>query len=180
MTYDQQPPPPPPPPGDQYPPQYGQPPASRGGGCGRAALIALAAVGAVVVLLIVVAVIAVGGSDDDDNGDTATDTTAAPGAPSGAAGEPDEVDDVTLDSCDAQPGVGWAVARGTIANDSPETATYFIEVNVLDSAGTVVGNALSSMANVPANGNASWEAPSTVEMPEGGSCQITSVERVAS
>lgn len=50
----------------------------------------------------------------------------------------------------------------------------------MDAAGTVVGNAISSVANVPAGGNATWEAPSTAELPEGGSCQLTSVERVAS
>jgi hypothetical protein len=87
---------------------------------------------------------------------------------------------VTLDACEREPVIGWAIARGTIANNSSGTSTYFIELNVVDAAGTVVGNAISSVANVPAGGNAAWEAPATVELPEGGSCVLTSVDRMAS
>lgn len=193
---DQQPPPPPPPPGGYGgyggPGYYAQqPPPKRRGGCGKAALIALAVLGALFVVAIIAAI--VGGGDGD--GDTATedtsgttaapeataapDETEAPGGPPNPEGEPDEIDDVVLDSCENDPTVGLAVARGTIANNSSEASTYLIELNIVDAAGTVIGNTLATVANVPADGNANWEAPSTVELPEGGSCVLTSVDRVA-
>jgi hypothetical protein len=169
---DQQ--PPPPPPYGQYPPQA--PPQSRGGGCGKAALIALAAIGGLVVLVVVITIVAVASSDDDD-GDTATGSGVE--TESGNTENPPQ-DDVTLETCEAAPTVGLTTARGSILNHSSETSTYFIEVNVLDPAGTVIGNGIASVANVPAGGTATWEAPTASTHAEGVTCDLAEVNRVAS
>ena len=164
----------------QYPPPgYNQPPPppKQRRGCLIPALVA----GVVLAALFVLAAIASTSSEDDNGAETAPGATETPAAaPPGVEGEAGEIDDVTVDRCDAQPGLGWAIAGGTITNDSSGTSTYFLELNILDAAGTVVGNTFASVANVPAGGNATWEAPSAVELPEGGQCKLTSVERMAS
>jgi hypothetical protein len=173
-------PPPPPPHGEGSQPPYPyagqQPPAqSRGRGCGRAALIGLAVVGGLVVLLVIVSVIAVG-TADDDNGDQA-DTGVR--TESRNTENPPQ-DDVVIDSCEASQGLNFATAKGTITNHSSETSNYVIEVNITDEAGTVLGNTGSVVNNVPAGGTALFEAPSTVEMAPGVSCELTDVNRFAS
>jgi hypothetical protein len=175
------PPPSPPPPGQGGPQPYpypGQqpPPPSRRGGCGKAALIGLAVIGALVVLVVIVSIIAVGTADDEDD-DRANDTGVR--TESGNTESPPQ-EDVVIDSCEAAPGLNFATAKGTIRNHSSETSTYFIEVNITDEAGTIVGNAVSSVANVPAGGTATFEAPSTVEMAPGVTCRLAEVNRVAS
>jgi hypothetical protein len=147
------------------------------------------------VLLIIVLAI-VGSSGDDDDGDTATDetdetaeTTEAPGeteapgateapATPGVAGEPDEVDDVTLDACDNS-GIDLATARGTITNDSSEPSNYLIEFSVVDAAGEVVGSGIGAVNNVQPDNSVPWEGIADVAVPEGGTCQLASVERLA-
>jgi hypothetical protein len=187
---EHQPPPQGPPGGYGEPGYYAQqPPPQKKRGCGKAMLLALAAVAVVIVVAIVAVVVA----SDDDDGDTATDDategTEAPSADeddsadtedsAGVEGESDEIDDVTVDTCRNDPAVDWAAASGTATNDSSETSSYAIELNIVDSSGTIVGNATSFVENVPPGGDASWEALSTVALPEGGSCVLTSVDRTA-
>jgi len=106
---------------------------------------------------------------------TAAPTTEAPATPD-VAGEPDEVDDVTLDSCDNS-GVDLATARGTITNDSSEPSNYLLEFSVVDGAGAVVGSGFGAVNNVQPGGSVPWEGTSDVALPEGGTCQLASVER---
>jgi hypothetical protein len=137
-------------------------------------LIALAVVGGLVVVFVILAVIAVSSSDSDDDGGTSGVETE-----SGNTENPPQ-DDVVIDTCEASQGLNLVSAKGTITNHSSKTSTYFIEINITDEAGTILGNAVSSVANVPAGGTAQFEAPSTAEMAPGVSCTLVEVNRVAS
>ena len=145
----------------------------------------LTRVGRVLAIVAVAALALACASEDDDTATetttaetTAAPTTAAPTTP-GVAGEPDEVDDVTLDSCDNS-GVDLATARGTIANDSSDPSSYLIEFSVLDAAGTVVGSGVGAVNNVQPDSSVPWEGIADVGLPDGGTCQLASVERLAS
>lgn len=185
---DQQPPPPSPAGAGGQPGGGAPPPRERRRGCGRTALLAVAAV----VLVVVIVVVSTSAGEDDGDSTTASSatsedtatpgttasagTTAAPSGPPAVQGDEDEVDDVTLERCENEFDI--AVATGSIANDSSKASTYFIELNVLDADGTVVGNAFTTVDDVPAGGRATWEAPSTSALPAGGQCVLTSVERM--
>jgi hypothetical protein len=188
MSNQQPPPPPAPPPGYGGQPYYPEQPPKKRGGCGRTALIVLAVIGGLVVIGGVIGALAGGDDDDDDGddggGDTATEetttTTAATEAPAtpGVAGEPDEVDDVTLDSCDNS-GIDLATARGTITNDSSEPSNYLLDFSVIDAAGAVVGSGFGAVNDVQPDSSVPWEGIADVAVPEGGTCQLASVDRMA-
>jgi hypothetical protein len=154
-------------------------------------------VAGVVVLIIIIAAVAGGGDDDETTAGDETTTTAEPAeetteAPTttaapetteapgiDVAGEPDEVDDVVLDNCENAAGIELATARGRITNDSSEPSNYLLEFNVLDPAGTVVGSGIGAVNDVQPDSQVTWEGTSDVGLPEGGTCQLSSVDRLA-
>jgi hypothetical protein len=85
---------------------------------------------------------------------------------------------VVLDSCDNS-GIDLATARGTITNDSSEPSNYLLEFSVVDAAGTVVGSGFGAVNNVQPDSSVPWEGIADIAVPDGGTCVLSSVERLA-
>jgi hypothetical protein len=136
------------------------------------------------VLLPIVAVTIIGaiaGPKDDKSHTSTTPVTASTTGSSGVIGQGDEIDDVTLTTCEPASGGTLVKAGGTLVNNSSKTSDYTIDISYVSGDGTVLdSNGFAFVQNLPAAGRAEWDT-SFFRAPEpGASFKVTEVERTAS
>jgi hypothetical protein len=85
--------------------------------------------------------------------------------------------DVTITSCQADPGGGKPEASGTIVNHSAKTSRYAVHVKFYDSSGNAVGDGISAVASVDPDETAKWDTKGSVDAKGPVTCQLADVTR---
>jgi hypothetical protein len=85
--------------------------------------------------------------------------------------------DVTIASCQADPGGGKPSASGTIVNHSSKTSRYAIHVKFYDSSGNAVGDGLSAVASVDPDETAQWDTKGSLNAKGPVTCKLDTVTR---
>lgn len=132
------------------------------------------------IAIIVVALFAVVASSSDEEG---AEGDAAPGGGNASeAGAADEVDDVKVDSCQADPTLPNVLKSGlTITNNSSEPSNYLITVSFESPDGaTKYGSGNAAVQSLASGQTTPVEAIGTGSVSGELVCKVTDVERFAS
>jgi hypothetical protein len=89
----------------------------------------------------------------------------------------DAKDDVSVATCEADPGGGDPSASGQIVNDSSKTSNYVIRLRFNDAQGNGVSEGVVAVDDVEAGATARWELTGTRSASGPLTCEITDVSR---
>lgn len=158
-------------------------------------VVVLAVIGTVVVLL--VGLVALFAAEERGQGpgpadspskrprQTVTDRNDSPSPTGSPAARPQDAvpgprDDVEITRCTVNDTTDWAEADLLVTNRSSKNSTYLVQVEFVDSTGTRLGNAITSVPDLAPGQRARTTArgldPITVKI----TCRITDVTRYAS
>lgn len=87
--------------------------------------------------------------------------------------------EVKITAC-ARDALGDVIVRGTTHNTSSGRSNYFIDVVVVDPAGTQLDSSNAVASNVDPDQTAKWQAPTTAKFGAGITCKVADVIRTAS
>jgi len=97
-------------------------------------------------------------------------------------GDTNEVKDVTINSCEIDPTLGWVTVKVTAVNSSSKRSNYNIEIGVTSKDGaTRYGVAYVGVQNVEPGQTASGDGSLTEKLPDGAEfiCKVDSVDRLS-
>lgn len=86
-------------------------------------------------------------------------------------------DDVTLQSCQANPSGDKPTASGTIVNHSSKPSNYVIRLKFTDGPGNQVSEGVNAVKDVEPGARASWKLTGTRDAKGPLKCEVTGVSR---
>jgi hypothetical protein len=89
----------------------------------------------------------------------------------------DAKDDVTVATCEADPGGGDPAASGQIVNDSAKTSNYVIRLRFNDAQGNGVSEGVAVVDDVEPGATAQWELTGARSAEGPVTCEVTDVSR---
>jgi hypothetical protein len=89
----------------------------------------------------------------------------------------DAKDDVSVATCEADPGGGDPTASGQIVNDSSKTSNYVVRLRFNDAQGNGVSEGVAAVDDVEAGATARWELTGTRSAEGPLTCELTDVSR---
>lgn len=117
--------------------------------------------------------------DDGDGGGDASPTPEETSESPGETPENPPEDDVTIESCEADPSTSLPAAELDITNHSSKSSNYVVHVEFLDSSGDRVEETLAASNNVAPDQTSRVTAQGLTAAPAELTCNITEVVRTA-